>query len=429
MFLVDMKSRIGILVYLGISILLGLSSCSTPTLVTNQNLSYIYNKEQSYLHPDYVVFNRNDSVSALYFRINSKELLFARTSESNHAFARFSVAYSVFQDYENRTILDSGSVWFVVDDSLKFDYYYGYAELKIAKGNKVLTVLKFSDNNRNQFIQNFIQVDRSRTFNPQDILLVNPGDTLPIFDLSIGKNQEVELKCNYSEGQSYFVEWYGKEFPLPAPPFAIVEGGASDIKPDSSFYLTLERAMRFNLPSKGLYFIRRKPSDTGGFTLKRYYENYPNVKDPDIMLAPLRFLSSKQEFKEISESPTRRAAIEKFWIECSGNQDRARDLIKIFYNRVKDSNQYFTSYLEGWKSDRGLIYLIFGSPSIVYRNSTSEQWIYGSESSLLSLSFTFLKMENPFTENDYSLSRNTTYKNQWYQAVDSWRQGRVWLDN
>ncbi|MBX7183316.1 MAG: GWxTD domain-containing protein [Bacteroidia bacterium] len=424
-----MKSRIGILVCLVVSIILGLSSCSTPALVTNQNLSYIYNKEQSYLHPEYVVFNRNDSVSALYFRINSKELLFTRSSESNYSNAKFSLSFSIVQDYENKSIVDSGSVQLIASDSVKADYYYGYTELKVAKGSKMLAIVKFSDNNRNQFIQNFIPVDRTKSFNPQDIMVVSPGDTMPVFDLSIGKGQEVELKCNYPEGQTFFVELYGKEFPLPAPPFAIVEGQASDLKPDSSFYLPFDRAARFTLPSKGLYLIRRKPSDTGGFTLKRYYDNFPNVKDPEIMLAPLRFLSSKQEFKEISESPTRRAAIEKFWIECSGSQDRARDLIKIFYNRVKDSNVYFTSYLEGWKSDRGLIYLIFGPPTIVYRNSASEQWIYGSESSLLSLSFTFLKMENPFSDNDYSLSRNTTYKNQWYQAVDSWRQGRVWLDN
>jgi GWxTD domain-containing protein len=220
-----------------------------------------------------------------------------------------------------------------------------------------------------------------------------------------------------------------KEFPLPAPPFAMVEPTAFDLKPDSTYYLHAENIQNFILPQKGIYWIRRKSDDNGGFTILRFAENFPKVTSPENMIPPLRYLSSKQEYREITEGNNKRAGMENFWIECAGSQDRARELIKIYYNRVKDSNTYFTSYLEGWKTDRGLIYTIFGPPNIVYRNSSSEQWIYGAENNMMSLSLTFLKMENPFTENDFNLSRNGTYKNTWYQAVDSWRQGRVWLDN
>ena len=425
----SVKVKFGLIGFLGLALLFLFSSCTTPAVVSNQNLSYIYNKEQSYLHPEYVVFNKSDSLSALYVKISSKELLFNHSNDSYLSTARFSISYKVQSDYENKVLLDSGSVSVVVSDSLRPEFYCAYLGIKAKKGQKVLLLVKFSDSNRNQSVQNFIPVDRTKRFNSNDIMLVKPGDTLPLFSLSPNKDQPIEIKCNYPEGQAFYVELYAKEFPLPAPPFALVEGNTFDLKPDSTFYLPFERAASFTLPSKGLYWIRRKPEDDGGYTIKRFYENYPSVKDPTVMMAPLRFLSSKQEFKDISESPTRRAAVENFWIECSGSQDRARELIKVFYNRVKDANLYFTSYLEGWKSDRGLVYLIFGPPSVVYRNSQNEQWIYGAENSLLSLSFTFLKMDNPFSENDYSLSRNATYKNQWYQAVDSWRQGRVWLDN
>lgn len=425
----SIKKRVIPSIGVGLVLSFVLFSCTTPAIVSNQNLSYVYNKEQTFLHPEFVIFNKNDSISALYTRISSKELLFSQSGDFFLSTARIMVNFRFQADFDQSAVIDSGSVSLLMSDSLHPEFFYVYLEIKAKKGTKGLLCVKFSDLNRNQFVQNFLPLDRSKRFNFNDIMLVKPGDSLPVFAYSPSKEEALQIKCNYPEGQGFYVEQYAQEFPMPAPPFAIVEGGAFDLKPDSVFFMPFERAANFTLPAKGLYWVRRKPEDDGGFTIKRFYDHYPAVKDPTAMMAPLRFLTSKQEFKEISESPTRRAAVENFWIESSGNQDKARELIKVFYNRVKEANSYYTSYLEGWKSDRGLIFLVFGPPTIVYRNSQNEQWIYGAENSLMSLSFTFLKMDNPFTENDYSLIRNATYKNQWYQAVDSWRQGRVWLDN
>ncbi|MFN7014905.1 MAG: GWxTD domain-containing protein, partial [Bacteroidia bacterium] len=118
--------------------------------------------------------------------------------------------------------------------------------------------------------------------------------------------------------------------------------------------------------------------------------------------------------------------VEKFWLNAGGSADRARELIKKYYNRVYHANLLFSSYKEGWKTDRGMIYLIFGIPNIVYKANTSEIWIYGEENNLMSLNFTFYKVINPFTDNDYTLDRSIIYKNSWYRGVESWRQGRIY---
>ncbi|MCE9540005.1 MAG: GWxTD domain-containing protein, partial [Bacteroidetes bacterium] len=98
-------------------------------------------------------------------------------------------------------------------------------------------------------------------------------------------------------------------------------------------------------------------------------------------------------------------------------------------NRVQDANLYFTSYLEGWKTDRGMIYLIYGSPNVTYKTANSETWIYGEENNINSLSYTFSKTNNPFTNNDFTLDRSVVYKQSWYTAVDIWRQGRTYLQD
>jgi hypothetical protein len=89
---------------------------------------------------------------------------------------------------------------------------------------------------------------------------------------------------------------------------------------------------------------------------------------------------------------------------------------------VVDVNFLFSSYQEGWKTDRGLIYIIYGPPSEVYRRDDEEEWIYGERGNPMSIRFYFMKVENPFTNNDFSLQRSPIYKTSWYVAVENWRR-------
>jgi hypothetical protein len=75
-----------------------------------------------------------------------------------------------------------------------------------------------------------------------------------------------------------------------------------------------------------------------------------------------------------------------------------------------------------------MMYVIFGPPNFVFRNSVSENWIYGQPNNALSLNFFYTKVNNPFTDNDFTLSRAPIYESNWYRAVDLWRQGRVYND-
>jgi hypothetical protein len=85
--------------------------------------------------------------------------------------------------------------------------------------------------------------------------------------------------------------------------------------------------------------------------------------------------------------------------------------------------------VEGWKTDRGMIYLIFGAPQDVYKTAVSETWIYGIQGTPNSVTFNFKKMDNKFSENDFFLTRSAYYKDPWYIAVGAWRDGRISTDN
>jgi hypothetical protein len=103
-------------------------------------------------------------------------------------------------------------------------------------------------------------------------------------------------------------------------------------------------------------------------------------------------------------------------------------LLKRYYGRVKEANKYYTSYTQGWKTDRGMVFVVFGKPTNMYMTSKGEVWVYGMETSMNSIRFVFNKTENPFSDNDYILERSQFFKDPWYSAVDYWRQGHVYMD-
>ncbi|HOI88688.1 MAG TPA: GWxTD domain-containing protein, partial [Lentimicrobium sp.] len=92
------------------------------------------------------------------------------------------------------------------------------------------------------------------------------------------------------------------------------------------------------------------------------------------------------------------------------------------YGRVEDANRLYSISGEGWKSDRGMIYIVYGPPNVVYRNSTSEQWTYGETGNPLSLRFLFNLENSADTPADYFLIRSDSYRNPWHLAVSNWRR-------
>ena len=94
------------------------------------------------------------------------------------------------------------------------------------------------------------------------------------------------------------------------------------------------------------------------------------------MIEPLAYLASADEISVIRSAPKPKAALDEFWIKCGGNVEKARELIRIYYTRVLYSNYYFTSYKEGWRTERGMIYIIYGPPDKVYKTTEGESWGY-----------------------------------------------------
>ena len=158
----------------------------------------------------------------------------------------------------------------------------------------------------------------------------------------------------------------------------------------------LQKEINYQLNYEGIYHFQLDSSRREGLTVFNFGSTYPKVQEVNQLIEPLAYLASTPEYEALKKSTNQKLAVDNFWIEKAGNVERARELIKVYYNRVFFANFFFTSYKPGWKTDRGMIFIIYGPPQSVKVTPTQEKWIYFKNNFTTSVTFTFDHTPLPF---------------------------------
>jgi len=404
-----------------------LLGCYSTTRLSNQNLSYLYWKESGILHPKYTVYHLSDSVSKFFCYIKPKELLFSR-EDGNEAFtANYTIHYNLLPSYESKDILDSATYRYNPSKSEAKSAILKEIEFKTPTEGKFLLEVSVSDTKRKQTARSFININKAGVDNNQTFLVYKRSADRPLFKNYLNEREEVNLIAELDGVDRLLLKYYKAKFPISAPPFSVKTQSPLNSKYDSLANMHLEDGkMSMSFPQAGIYRLISDTANNGGITFFVYDNDFPKLTQPEELIGPLRYITTRQEYSEMKLLDSKKVAVDNFWLNVTGNPDRGRKIIKQFYGRVEEANKYFSSYLEGWKADRGMVFIVYGPPDVVYKNSNAENWIYGEEGNITSVNFTFYKVNNPFSDNDYRLSRSAIYKNSWFHAVDAWRQGIVY---
>jgi GWxTD domain-containing protein len=141
----------------------------------------------------------------------------------------------------------------------------------------------------------------------------------------------------------------------------------------------------------------------------------------------LIYVSTSAEANDLYTAREHKKALDRYWLglPVGNNVTLAKRTIKSFYQRVESANRYFTSYKEGWKTDRGMIFIVMGLPAKISKNKDQEIWTYNRQGQYSEVNFTFNRRNNQFSENHYELLRYAEYQPIWYPAVESWRNGEM----
>lgn len=404
-------------------------SCSSTQNTSNRNVAGIYMRGINLIDPLYKVFHENDTLTKFYFRLGAENLLYTKKRVDSIYTANVEVQYQLTYRDE-KEILDSATFLFVdYGQNNQQKFLDGVLELPTKRQKEYDLLISFNDLNRDNYMKKRIYINRLNDYNAQNFLVTdtignilfknyfNHGEVIKLTKGLSNPNNEVTLKT------------YNVVHSIAKPPFSVSETKKEEqFLPDSVKVLSFDEqnSVQVEIMVKGLYHFQSSEEIKEGPTFYSFQDNFPEVKSVENMIEPMRYITTKEEYNTLLEADNKKLALDEFWLDLAGSTERARTLIKEYFNRVENANEFFTSYLEGWKTDRGLIYLIYGTPNVVYKTKDYENWIYGEENNVMSLNFIFYKVRNPVTSNDYSLSRSSIYKSTWYRAVESWRSGRIY---
>ena len=206
------------------------------------------------------------------------------------------------------------------------------------------------------------------------------------------------------------------------------------ISPDSS------SVMEISLPSisiHGNYRLSlelmepevRENKQSRDFSIRN--QRYPNIRSLDEMVKALRYIAYPDEYSMLrSKTPDSllHDAFDGFWIDLYGNKQKAQNMLSTYVSRLEEANQLFPSYKEGWKTDMGMIYVLFGRPILTENRIDGVVWAYERYQYEPNRVFYFERVRNPysfFPFTHYILQRDGIYQQVYIEQRGKWRNGNL----
>jgi GWxTD domain-containing protein len=419
-----------------------LSSCRTTQQTFDpKDLSYLYNPIKNPINPRYNVTNTSDQESVLSVKFFASDLFFSEANPKGVPTALMLVTVKLFNISQGKLLADTAVYNLtIVKEEGKPEYIYN-VPLKVGKGIEYMAEVKILDRLRLQVLQAFVPFNTLSATNKYNFRAQGHFDKNELFNHVLRVNEYVNLVYMKGPVDSLYISFYKPFREIPDPPSMLLPEKTLNYKPDKVVAIPYSDTLPMMFPKEGVYLCSIGRDTIDGFTFLNFGSSYPALTTPEVMIEPLAYLASQNEVANLRSAVKTKIALDEFWIKYGGNVEKARELIRIYYTRVLYSNYYFTSYKEGWRSERGMIYIIYGPPDKVYKTSEGESWGYrkpvmksswGGRYTVTDdyLFFNFRKRESIFTDNDYYLSRSETLVTYWDKAILSWQKGIVFrLDN
>jgi GWxTD domain-containing protein len=393
------------------------------------NLSRMYNPAASRLHPAYTIYHNTASSSLLLVKIFPVELLYSGTIQPNKLLGQVSLTY-VLTDIENinrPVVADSGQITYTFEREHADKRFITQISLKAEDGKQYQLMLIARDMVRREEILSYLYVDKRSNLSAQNFLVTLPGENTPVFEPNVVGSSLFRLESRNKDHDSIYVKYYGQVIPLPKPSFSLIRERDFLEQPDSLWIFPFGKGVSYQLNYEGIYHFQLDTSRMEGITLFNFGESYPKVQEVSQLVEPLAYLTTTTEMENIDNAANQKLAVDNFWLEKAGNIEKARELIRVYYNRVYYSNYYFTSFKPGWKTDRGMIFIIYGPPQTVKALPDQEKWIYYKNNFSTSVTFTFYHTPTAYALDNFTLQRADNYDTYWRQAVETWRKGNIYM--
>lgn len=121
----------------------------------------------------------------------------------------------------------------------------------------------------------------------------------------------------------------------------------------------------------------------------RWSDMPANIRDLDKAISQLMYIATGEELDYIKAGKTKEERLKRFirfWKQKDPTPGTPKnELLNVYYARVKTATEKYSHFVEGWKTDMGMVYIIFGTPSTIDRHPFDadskpfEVWTYYEE--------------------------------------------------
>jgi GWxTD domain-containing protein len=333
---------------------------------------------------------------------------------------KYNLFAAAFQNYTTKKALYTDTISLNKFKALgKGTYRYQFILEKPSKISSMVLLLYLE--NKMTETSNCFDIPINLTSVPENSYwFSDPTTQLNLLNNIANTKQPVLLNSNFPNA-NITVKYYPTPFIAALPPFM------SDYVPPRNPHsrtFQVSTGTEFIPDSAGLYYFQPDSAANGFALLARDFE-YPKITRTSELADPLLYITKRDEREKLAKAGQLKPVLDQFWLEVGGSKENARRVIKNFYEQVEYSNYIFTGFKDGWRTDRGLVFIIFGKPDKVTRYGNREEWYYKGNANFDKVLFTFVRKPTLFTADNFELVRDPVYQDLFYSIVDLWRRGVI----
>jgi len=368
---------------------------SLNILLSAQDQNYDRNFKNSYdafFHQDFLNF-RSDKPGMtkvdVYIQVPYKSLQFIKTGQGFTA--KYSVVVSVFDESKDKLIVEKTwnetiNVMDFSQTTSRLNYNVGFRSFELKPGNYFFRTAVIDNDSKKEIKSenNF----RVREFNPQldisDILLVTRSE---VKDNQVLPNIPRNVTLSVS-GLQFFYEVYSSDS---TKKNCTVDYEVLDKESKVLYKKSVLEEVSFGKNQivesiddlrldLGTFILRVTLKDENFKTIntlnKSFFSRWVglpgSVTDIDKAIAQMVYIATPDELSKLKNSKTNEEKLKnflEFWKKKDPSpNNEENEVFNEYFRRVAYANDNFSNYNEGWRTDRGMVYIILGAPNNIDRH-------------------------------------------------------------
>jgi GWxTD domain-containing protein len=376
----------------------------------------IKNLEKEYFYIDPLIFYTPDSSNSrldLYVEIPLSNLQLVKNSSTKkyEAYIDYTVEIkdSNGESITSDTRSESFSLTKEEQKNLEGKSEYIVTQYYLDPGNYKLNFILWDKNNLKEYkaVKNFEVNDiKNKDIALSDVMIIsqyneNNGKKIitPLVNNNIGNLKDFYL---------FFEVYNNIENPIPAELSYKIVNSKNETIIEGTFSYVLQTGINKKiekLPAKdfvvGDYKLEIKNNAINELVASKDF-NFKwlylpsNINDLDLAIDQMVYVAEPDQIDYIRDAKTtaeKEKRFIKFWKDNDPSPNTPKnELMNEYYNRIRIANERYSHYFDGWRTDMGMVYIIYGNPSNIDRNPFSmdqkpyEVWQYYE----LNKEFTFI---------------------------------------